>query len=176
MFKVALIGPESTGKSELSVALAQYYKGDFVPEYARTYVESLQQPYTYNDVCNIAQKQIELQNVYLNSDKPNIVFFDTELIITKVWLEYCYKSVPDFVNESIAVPYFDLYLLCYPDLPWIPDPVREHGGDDRVYFYEWYKSEIEKTNIPFSIVSGLGEERIKNAIEAINDILRKNII
>ena len=171
MYKVALIGPESTGKSELSVALAHHFKGDFVPEYARNYIENLKQSYTFNDVCIIAQKQIELQNVYLNKNNQAVVFFDTELIITKVWFEYCYNTVPEFVEKNLSEPYFDLYLLCYPDIPWIPDPVREHGGDERMFFYEWYKREIELMGVPYTIIDGIGEIRTNNAIKAVNKLL-----
>lgn len=167
MLKVAIVGPESTGKSELSVALANYFKGHYIPEYARTYVEGLNREYSYDDVCHIAIKQIEEQGVYKVQSDVTAVFFDTELIITKVWLEYCYKNVPEFVTENILSGFFDVYLLCYPDLPWVPDPVREHGGDERLYFFEWYQREIEKLNIPFHIVRGVGQSRYDNAIEIV---------
>ena len=171
MFKIAIVGPESTGKSELSVALAAYFQGDFVPEFAREYVENLDRQYTYDDVCTIARKQIEEQNGYLNRTEDGFVFFDTELIITKVWFEYCYKKVPEFVTQRIAENHFDLYLLCYPDLEWVADPVREHGGDERLFFYEWYKREIEKTGKPFEVIKGIGNIRVENAINVVNTLL-----
>jgi NadR type nicotinamide-nucleotide adenylyltransferase len=170
MLKIALVGPESTGKSELSVALADFFKGEFVPEFARTYIEQLDRDYTMDDVCNIARKQIEEQDVCTQSDSLKPVFFDTELIITKVWFEYCYQQVPYFVAKRMSKNYFDFYLLCYPDLPWVPDTVREHGGDERMFFYEWYKREIEKTGIPYAIIQGVGNERTENAIKAIMHI------
>jgi len=170
MFKIAIVGPESTGKSELSVALANHFQCDFVPEFAREYVEKLDRPYTFDDVCTIAEKQIDEQNCYNENNLQNFVFFDTELIITKVWFEYCYQKVPEFVNRRIAENYFDFYLLCYPDLPWVPDTVREHGGDERMFFYEWYKREIEKTGKPYAIIQGVGNERTENAIKAIMQI------
>ncbi len=169
MLKIAIVGPESTGKSELSVALASHFGGSYVPEFARIYIENLDKPYTFDDVCVIANKQIEEQDYFLKKDTKTPVFFDTELIITKVWFEYCYKQVPEFVTKRIAESYFDLYLLCYPDLPWIPDTVREHGGDDRLFFYEWYKCEIELTGIPYTIIKGIGEARTNNAINAVNN-------
>ncbi|MBP6609823.1 MAG: ATP-binding protein [Paludibacter sp.] len=174
MLKIAIVGPESTGKSELSKALAAHYGGVFVPEYARSYVEQLDREYNWDDVCQIARKQIEEQAVYLNSacNQP-IVFFDTELIITKVWLEHCYQQVPEFVEHNISSGYYDFYLLCYPDLPWVYDPVREHGGDERMYFFQWYKREIEKTGIAYAIIKGEGENR---AVSAINEINTRFII
>jgi nicotinamide riboside kinase len=79
--------------------------------------------------------------------------------------------VPNFIKKSIAENYFDLYLLCYPDLPWVPDPVREHGGDERLFFYDWYKREIELTGVPYTIISGIGKVRTNNAIKAVNKLL-----
>jgi len=171
MLKIALIGPESTGKSELSVALATYFGGKYVPEFARTYIEQLDRNYNFEDVCIIARKQIEEQDFFIKNETTAPVFFDTELIITKVWFEYCYNKVPDFVTKRISEKYFDLYLLCYPDLPWVPDPVREHGGDERLFFYEWYKREIDLTGTPYTIITGIGEARTNNAIKTINKLL-----
>lgn len=168
MYKIAIIGPESTGKTVLAKSLAEHYKAPWVPEYAREYVEKLTNPYTYEDVCNIALKQIEQEMVFEQSEaeNENYVFFDTDLIITKVWLSYCFQKIPDFLTKRMENGFFDLYLLCAPDLPWEPDPVREHGND-REYFFNLYKEEIEKTGKTYAIVTGTGNQRIENAITAI---------
>jgi NadR type nicotinamide-nucleotide adenylyltransferase len=169
MYRIAIVGPESTGKSILAEQLAKHFNSPWVPEYARTYVEKLTQPYNYDDICNIARKQIEQEIEYEQNINAPYVFFDTELIITKVWFEYCYKKVPQFVEERLQTGFFDLYLLCVPDLPWEPDSVREHGHD-RDYFFDWYKSEIEKLGKPYFVVDGIGEKRVRKAIEAVNSL------
>lgn len=166
MYKVALIGPESTGKTELSQRLAEYFGGKWIPEYAREYVENLGRKYTFDDVCEIAKKQIEDQNFYENDQTHGFVFFDTDLIITKIWFEYCFQSIPDFVISQLNKNYFDLYLLCNYDLDWIPDTVREHG-DDRNYFFDLYKNEIEKLAKPYAVISGRDESRNENAVWAV---------
>lgn len=168
MFKIAILGPESTGKSALAESLANHYEAPWVPEYAREYVEHLTIPYTYEDVCSIARKQIEQEKHYEAASFANekYVFFDTELIITKVWLEHKYGVVPSFITKRLQVGYFDLYLLCAPDLPWEPDSVREHGND-REFFYHWYKKEIENTGKPYFVIEGLGNLRIENALKAL---------
>lgn len=174
MIKIAILGPESTGKTYLAQQLATHYSGQWIPEYARGYVEKLNRPYTFEDVCHIANQQIEVEKKLLNNKcNHNIVIFDTELIITKVWFEYCYQQVPKNVMEQLKSGFFDLYLLCNYDLPWEADPVREHG-DDRAYFFEWYKREIELTGKPYVIISGEGANRTQNAIEAINTFLETN--
>jgi len=172
MYKIAIIGPESTGKTELARDLAEFFKSPWVAEYARDYIENLSRPYTYDDVCNIALKQIEQEKSFENDQSDSdFVFFDTDLIITKVWFEYKYKIVPVFLTKQLKRGFFDLYLLCAPDLAWEFDPVREHGTD-RDFFFNWYKSEIEQTNKPYVIVNGLGSLRIQHAIEALH-ILKK---
>ena len=172
MYKIAILGPESTGKSELAKALATYYKGEWVPEYAREYVEKLGRKYTYDDVCHIAATQLKEIDLFENKTQSDFVFFDTELIITKIWFEYCFGEVLQFLTNAMEKPVFDFYLLCDYDLEWIPDPVREHG-DDRAYFFNLYKAEIEKTQRPFAIVSGTGEDRVLNAIKAIENYLKR---
>ena len=169
MLKIAILGPESTGKTILAEQLALYFQSQWVPEYAREYVEKLTSPYTYDDVCKIAQKQIEKEKEVENQTSPTkYIFFDTELIITKVWFSYRYNKVPDFLTEQLNTGFFDLYLLCSPDLPWQPDPVREHG-EDRDFFFNWYKKEIEQTGKPYVIVKGIGNQRFQNALKGLKD-------
>lgn len=171
MLKIAILGPESTGKTELAQQLALHFGVSWVPEYARTYVEQLNALYTFEDVCAIAREQIKEELIWENSaSKDRLVLFDTSLIITKVWFEFCFGKVPAFLTTRLNRNFFDLYLLCFPDLPWVPDPVREHG-DDRDYFFEWYKREIEQTGKPFVIVKETGTQRTKMAIDFISEFL-----
>ena len=155
MYKVGIIGPESTGKSTLSAYLAHRYNGVLIPEYAREYMEHLSPDYryTYEDIVAIARQQIqkleELHQAF--STKDTLVFFDTELIITKVWFEHKYGIVPDFVLEALHRYPMDIYLLCYPDMPWQPDPVRENPNI-REYLFAWYEREIQALNIPYYII------------------------
>ena len=171
MYKLAIIGPESTGKSVLAEELAKHYNGDWIPEYARTYVESLKGTYQFEDLDHIAQKQIEQKKAYENKHNHGFVFFDTDLIITKVWFEHCYGIIPAFVEESLATGFFDYYLLCAPDIPWVADGVRENGND-REYFFNWYQSEIIKLNKPYTVIKGLGKERTNSAIRKINEFFK----
>lgn len=168
---VAVIGSESVGKTTLCRTLHKRYGYEWVPEYAREYVEGLDRPYTYEDVCQIAERQIEdIARCYLASkrnssgDKP--ILFDTDLIITKVWFLHCYGSCPEEVRQAIRDYPFDLYLLLAPDIAAEPDPVRENI-DRRQFFFEWYLREIEESGRPLAIIRGSGEERIQNALREI---------
>ena len=154
-FKVAIVGPESTGKTTLARYLANRYNGLFVPEYAREYMENLHRPYTYEDVETIARQQIEQMsnvNCQLPTKKTSgLVFFDTELIITKVWFEHKYNKCPEWLLEALHRYQMDVYLLCYPDIEWVPDPVRENP-DIRLELFHRYEAEIQALNIPYYII------------------------
>jgi len=154
MFKVGIIGPESTGKSTLARYLARRYKGTYVPEYARTYVEQKgTTEVSYEELCEIAKHQIEELAAISSQASENVYFFDTELIVTKVWFDYAFGRVPEWLNEAIERYPMDTYLLTYPDLPWVPDPARSNGSDAiRKELYERYKAEIEALNIPYYII------------------------
>ena len=155
MFKVGIIGPESTGKSTLAQYLATRYEGLFVAEHARVYLEERARErgsayaYTREDVLRIAQYQVEQLREL--SEQEGVAFFDTELIITKVWLEHKYGECPAFVEEALHQYPMDVYLLCYPDLAWEPDPVRENPNI-REYLFEWYEREVQALDVPDYIV------------------------
>ncbi|MCK9303290.1 MAG: ATP-binding protein [Bacteroidales bacterium] len=174
---IVLTGPESTGKTTLGRQLAQRYNnGVFVPEYAREYVEKLQcvnRSYTYEDVETIAQHQvtnlIEAQSRF--TFDTQYVFVDTYLIITKIWFIHCYKSYPQWIDESLRHFHVNMVLLCKPDLPWKPDPVRENGDDEmRNVLYNEYLQEIKAFGFPYSEIGGVGEERLQNALAALSKI------
>lgn len=155
---IVITGPESTGKTELSQHLAKIFNGRFVPEYAREYIQNLGRRYNYEDVLKIARMQIQQQNEVSTRFK-GFIFYDTWLIITKIWLKEVYGRYPDWIDEKLENIRMDLYLLCAADIPWIPDPLRENGGERRDYLFEQYRGEIMKLGIKYYIISGTGEER-----------------
>ena len=167
IFKVAILGAESTGKTTLCEQLSSYYKTVFVDEFARSYIEDLKRPYTLDDIIYITKKHLENENQALtNANK--ILFVDTELIITKIWAEDKFNSVPDFINNHLQEQKYDLYLLTANDIPWQEDAVRENPNR-RDYLQALYIKELEKINANYKIVSGLGVERLGNAIKLIEE-------
>jgi hypothetical protein len=58
-------------------------------------------------------------------------------------------------------------LICDIDLPWEPDPVRENGGDRRLFLHNKYIEEIKKYNFNYKIVSGIDSVRFSNAIKLL---------
>jgi len=163
--RIAITGPESTGKSILTEQLAKHFQAIWVPEYARTYLDSKNGSYTYADILKIAKTQLaQMEEVSANS--KDLIFFDTELIVTKIWCEFKYGKCHPWITKHIPEQNIDLYLLMNIDLPWQPDPQREHP-DKRNILFNLYKEELEKQNFPYQIISGTGRQRTDNAINAI---------
>ena len=165
--RIVITGPESTGKTELAKDLAKKWGTVCIPEYARYYIENLDHPYDYDDVVRIARHQITQEDQYAAKIENGILFFDTWLIITKVWLDLVFGKCPDWVAEHISSSKIDLFLVCATDLPWIADPVRENGGDKREQLFQIYCDEIRSFGFKYEVISGTGETRTSNALKAL---------
>ncbi|MBL7113263.1 MAG: ATP-binding protein [Bacteroidales bacterium] len=168
--KIIITGPESTGKTLITSYLADYFNAEYVPEYAREYIEKLQGHYQYDDVIHIARKQIELEKEFLER-AGRVLFYDTFLIITKVWLQVVYQDVPLWLDDYIHQGDWDLFLLCKYDIPWEDDPVRENPGEMRIKLFDMYHHEIKQLGIPCKVITGMGEERYNNALSAVQETL-----
>jgi len=163
---IVITGPESTGKTELAKYLYGKYKSCLVPEYAREYIEKLTRTYNYQDVIRIAEKQIRQQEIAAKQN-CEMVILDTWLIITKIWFVEVFGKYPSWMDSKLKEIRIDLYLLCATDIPWIPDPVRENGGERRDYLFTVYLKEIEQLHVPYYIVTGKGMKRFKLAEDFI---------
>lgn len=167
IIKIVVTGPESTGKTTLSQSLAEKLGCEWIPEYARSYIESLNRPYTFEDVEKIAHEQILQEHQYSERVGSGFLILDTWLIITKVWFDIVYGRFPEWIDQKIRVGNINLFLVCEPDLPWIQDSVRENGGEMRNILFERYCTEIEKYGFQYEIIGGIGEDRVRNAVEVL---------
>jgi len=166
--KIAITGPESTGKSMLSQQLAKHYHTVWAPEFARSYLAGLNRTYKENDILYIARQQIfeeERQSLAAN----RFLFCDTEPIVTKIWSEVKYGRCHPWIVQTIETHPYDLFLLCDIDLPWESDPLREHP-DKRKFLFDLYFNELTNHKFPFFIVRGYGQERFNNAVEIIDKL------
>jgi len=167
---VVLTGPESTGKSTLAKELGVHFKSPWIAEYARDYVAALDRPYTYEDVEKIALEQKRSYEAAIESN-DDLVIFDTFLIITKVWFMELYQKLPDWFEDFIKSVEIDMHIMCYPDIKWVKDEVRENEHQ-RKYLFERYKKELENYKFTFETISGEGEARFLQAKHHINQLLK----
>ncbi len=168
IIKIAVIGPESTGKTSLCEALAQHYQTVWVPEYAREYFnDSDIYNYTLEDLVIIAKKQLELEQGLLGRAR-RFLFCDTTLITLKIWAELEFQQTPAFIEEHLKKTKYDHYFITDTQLPWIADGLRQNKHS-RELLFKMNKSEAEQTATPVTIISGANHERLNNAIKTIED-------
>ena len=175
MKKIVILGPESTGKSILSISLCKHYHGFHVREYAREYLKSMPNQYLEEDLLQIAKGQILLEDKEEQKCRDNensIIIYDTDLTVIKIWSEYKYGRCDPWILEQVQNRKYDLYLLTNPDLNWQPDPMRENPKD-RSKIFELYLNDLESRNLDYRVISGIGEERTTRAIKAVNSIFQK---
>ena len=166
--RIAITGPESTGKTWLAHQLAAHYKTFWVPEFAREYLFKLGKPYDYGDILLIARQQYFLNQKAIEK-AAGFLFCDTELIVTKIWCDVKYGRCHSWIADHIPKQNFDLYLIPDIDLPWEPDPQREHPHM-REKLMQLYIRELETRKFPYQIISGQHEERLQHAILAISQL------
>ncbi|MCX6246924.1 MAG: ATP-binding protein [Bacteroidetes bacterium] len=169
VLKIAITGPESTGKSQLAEELAMHYHTVFVPEFARAYIDALDRPYNRKDISIIAEGQLREEH-RLFRVATRMLFCDTELMVTKIWSEVKYGKCDPWILQQIEGNKYDLFLLCNIDLPWENDPQREHPHM-REKLFSLYFDELTERGFPFRVVSGTGEERLKNAIGHLEETI-----
>jgi len=168
IIKIAVTGPESTGKSTISKALAEHYQTSWAPEFAREYINTLNRPYEYEDLHIIALGQLELENK-LSKYTNRFLFCDTDFLVLKIWSEHRFSKTHPFILEKYQKMNYDFTLLMNVDLPWKNDSQREHP-DKGQYFFDLYLKKLKESNARFRIISGNAEERINNAISFIDEV------
>lgn len=162
MKKIAVVGPESTGKSTLSKMLVTELNGLWVPEYARIYLETNGKDYKKIDVEKIAIHQYELEKRADEVAKERWIVCDTNLLVIKVWMQYKYNDYPRWIDKILKKETY--YLLCKPDIPWKSDPLRENP-DNRDELYEIYLNLLKESGAEFIEVGGTEEQRLQKSIK-----------
>lgn len=169
--KIAVVGPESTGKSTLSAQLANHYNTVWVPEYARGYCEALTEPCSWQDEINMFHGQLQLEKELL--PKANqLLICDTTFITVKIWSDYTFGKAPQEVIDELPKHTYDLYLLMDIDLPWQDDPLRDFPHLREYFMQVWHK-ELQDLKATYVTIAGTDEERLFNAISAIDQYLNK---
>lgn len=172
--KVALFGPESTGKTTLSNHLARYYNSVWCPEYAREYLQK-----KWNDqrkVCEekdmlpIAYGQMNTENE-LAQKATDVLICDTALLETMVYYELYYNQCDSSIKEAALSNSYDIYFLTYIDVPWEYDDLRDHP-DQREELFELFKSTLDRYNKPYIILKGGKKERLDKAVEVVDQLIR----
>ena len=169
--KIAIVGPESTGKSTISQALAKHYNVPWVPEYARYYCAALTSDCTLQDEINMFHGQVALEDSILSTTEAEFIICDTTFLTVKIWSDEILGETPSIVLEALTNRTYDFYVLLDIDLPWQEDPLRDFPHMREHFMDIWHK-ELKALNSSYVVVGGI-DNRLRNVIDAIDVFLKK---
>ena len=166
--RLVFTGPESTGKSFLTNLVAENFGFHQVDEYARMFLSQLHRDYNLEDLREIenGQKIAEQQAIA----RYEVIVQDTDFLTLWIWYNYKYGLYPERVYEYLLDHRPDHYFLCYPDILWEEDPLRENPND-RDELYMLYQNEIEKLDVSYSVIKGSFVERRDSVFSILEEML-----
>ncbi|MEZ4827392.1 MAG: ATP-binding protein [Bacteroidia bacterium] len=169
LVKIAIVGPESTGKSTLTRQLAITFYTSFADEVARGFLDTLGRPYHMSDLLSIARLQVE-EEKRAQALAREVFFTDTNLLVIRVWSEFKYNYCHPWILENMNLDSYSLHFLTGIDIPWETDPQREHPHR-REELYAIYKHQLTKANVPFVEINGDPVARLSAAVSHTRKLL-----
>lgn len=174
--RVAIFGPESTGKTTLAAALAARFDEPSSPEYVREYWESHGGVIGPGDLDTIARGQIAGEEATAARAR-RMVFNDTDLVTCVLWDDLLFPgSCPPWVRVEAErrARCFALYLLCDTDLPWLPDPQRCFPDEiGRAMCRRRWEEALAVRCLPYVWIRGDWAQRERLAATAIEKVLSR---
>ncbi|WP_099467230.1 AAA family ATPase [Konateibacter massiliensis] len=177
--KVLLIGGESTGKSTLTINLANYYNTNYLEEVGRDISERsgtdmLMLPEDFTDIL-LAHK-IREREAILQSNR--VLFEDTDCLITKFYIQFLEgkgKAANETLADAIAeLNRYDLVLFLEPDVKFVQDGDRSPViAADRERYSNQIKELYRQKNISFEVISGDYQKRFLKAVELVDKLLKE---
>ena len=169
--KIAIVGPESTGKSTISKQLARHYNVPWVPEFARYYCAALTSACTLQDEINMFHGQVALEESILALTETEFLICDTTFLTVKIWSDEILGETPAVVLDALKAHTYDFYVLLDIDLPWQEDPLRDFPHLREHFMNIWHR-ELKALGANYVVVGGI-ENRLQNVIDAVNEFLKR---
>lgn len=173
--RICVIGAESTGTTTLSKALAKHYKTLLVPEYGRTYSQvkyAKGDRHWSSDEFEVIAKEQQRQEDEMAKSANKILICDTNAFATEIFHEFYMGSISEKVAKYGEETKADLYIVTDANIPFVQDGLRE-TDEIRQKMHKRFLDELRNRNLPFILVSGSREERLKEATSAIDFLLEK---
>lgn len=151
-------GPESSGKSTLVKTSVNKFGGGFVGEYAREYLQVKNGVYGYKDLQIVGLLQIVQEQ--LEAESHEYIWCDTDLLTILIWSKDKFKKANAGLIKIWKQQNFKNrhYFLCFPDIPWEYDTLRENPYD-RQRLYKLYHDFLKNEKLSFSVLKGSFEEK-----------------
>ena len=162
--RIALLGAESTGKTQLSLGLAQALRErghavHVVPEFLRTWCDQQGRTPEPHEQAGIAHQQA----MAVLAHQSGTVISDTSPLMTAVYSDLLFGD-PSLYPVAVAQQrLYPLTLLAAPDLPWQADGIQRDGPAARDQVDRRLREVLRAHALPVYPVCGLGAARLASA-------------
>lgn len=169
--RIAIVGPESTGKTTLSKSLSDVFQTEWVAEFAREYLQNkwdvIRKICEPHDLLPIVKGQIDLENNSIQKAN-NFLFCDTNAFVTYVYSKIYYKETEDWLKKCAKDHHYDLFILTDIDVPWAADDLRD-APNNRAEHLEIFEKYLIKFEKPYIKINGDVNQRLIKVQEILED-------
>ena len=175
--KVLIIGLESSGKSVMTVNLANHFNTNYIEEAGRELSEksgtdTLMLKEDFTEIL-LTQKMNEMKAI---EHSNRVIFCDTDCLITQFYLNFLKGDEENIkLSEAIdGINSYDLILFLAPDVKWVQDGDRSEEIRDNRPMYRDMLGEIYKSHGKcFKYIEGSYLEKYNKCVELVNDMLNE---
>ena len=169
--KVALLGAESTGKMQLSQALAaalatQGLRVTVVAEVLREWCMREGRTPRPEEQLPVAQEQE--RRVDAAAAGADLVIADTTSLMVAIYSAMLFEDGTLYRFALERQRSYDLTLVMGLDLPWVADGLQRDGPHVREPVDALVRAGLERAGVPYQVVYGLGDERLNSALSALH--------
>jgi len=176
--RVAIVGAESTGKSELARNLAARLEADFglravvVGEFLREWCDRESRTPRVDEQAAIAAEQQRRIDAAA-AGGVEVVLCDTTPLMITVYSELVFGDRSLDALAAAAQRTADHTLLTALDLPWVADGLQRDGPHVREPVDRLVRDRLVAWGGRWSVVSGVGAARVDCALDALRPVLKR---
>lgn len=167
--RVAMVGPESTGKTTLARDLAHHFQTVWAPEYARGYIDAHEGTIT-REMFPLFVRGQRASIAALARQANRLLICDSDLHATALFHELYFDCRAEDLLEAARADSYDLYLVMDCDVPHVQDGSRFHPHK-REWFVEQCVEWAKDRGTPYVLIQGSWDERLSLAKKRVADLL-----
>lgn len=169
--KIVFLGAESTGKTTITMALADRLKTQYTPEYGREYwmEHQVNGKLTLEQLVEIARGHLIREEFLLYAKGCNrYLFVDSNALTTAMFSKFYHRKVHPELQQlaTRAETRYDHVFLCGTDIPYVEDGTRS-GASHRLKFQQQIIDDLKKRRIEYTVLKGNLEMRIAKVLDTI---------
>lgn len=170
--KIALLGAESTGKTQLAGELAAHFRSQgrsavAVPEVLREWCQREGRTPRPEEQLPIAQEQE--RRVDAAAAGADIVIADTTALMVAIYSAMLFEDGTLYQFALERQRRYAVTLVSGLDLPWVADGLQRDGPHVREPVDALVREALAKAGVAYRVVYGSGPQRLAHALRAIGE-------